>query len=154
MGAYFLESGAAAKLYFLERGTRWVRDLTDPEYQHDLFVTRITQVEVAAALFRRERSGDLSAEDAARALASWREDLQRTFRVVELSPALADEAVRVSGWHALPAAGCLQLAAALTLERHRRDTGLASLTLVSADPELNEAAGAEGMLVEDPGGYP
>jgi hypothetical protein len=56
--------------------------------------------------------------------------------------------------HALRGYDAVHLAAATTLNRQRLALGLGAVTLVSADAELNRAAVAEGLLVEDPNRYP
>ena len=56
MGAYFLDSSAAAKRYVVESGTERLLALCEPAAQLELFVARITAIEVAAVLFRRVRA--------------------------------------------------------------------------------------------------
>jgi len=48
----------------------------------------------------------------------------------------------------------VQLATALELHRLRREMNLPSVTFVSADGDLNEAAEAEGLLTDDPAVHP
>jgi len=48
----------------------------------------------------------------------------------------------------------VQLAAALEANDERLANALTPLTLVSADTELNTAAQAEGLNVENPNNYP
>jgi uncharacterized protein len=43
---YFLDSSAIAKRYIPEIGSSWIRQITDPANQKDLFIARITWVEV------------------------------------------------------------------------------------------------------------
>jgi predicted nucleic acid-binding protein len=154
LAAYYLDSSAAAKLYVSERGTTWLTGLTDPAAGHELFVVRITAVEVAAALFRRARAGALPPTAAANAVRTLRRDLQRTFRIVEFSLVVVDLAVDVAERHGLRGYDCVQLAAALAIQRPRTTVGLGALTMVSADAELNVAARAEGLGVVDPNSYP
>jgi predicted nucleic acid-binding protein len=59
------------------------------------------------------------------------------------------EASRLADSHVLRAYDAVQLAAALDIHR----LGL-SLTLLSADAELNTAAIAEGLTVDDPNNHP
>jgi hypothetical protein len=56
--------------------------------------------------------------------------------------------------HGVVAYDAVQLAAALELKKARDTVGLSPLLLVSADLELNTAAAAEGILVEDPNKHP
>jgi uncharacterized protein len=48
----------------------------------------------------------------------------------------------------------VQLAAALTTNDERISRGLLPLIFVSADTELNDAAQAEGLAIENPNNYP
>ena len=52
--------------------------------------------------------------------------------------------------------GCdaVQLSTALRIESERRLIGAISLVFVSADEDLNKAAQAEGLPVENPDNYP
>jgi len=47
-----------------------------------------------------------------------------------------------------------QLASALHVNRNRTAAGLPPLTLVSADVDLNQAAQAEGLSVDNPSRHP
>jgi len=68
---------------------------------------------------------------------------------VEITIPLPRHASQLTDLHVLRAYDAVQLAAALDL--HRLDP---SLILVSADAELNAAATAEGLPVEDPNHHP
>lgn len=62
MADYFLDSSALVKRYVQETGTAWVRGLTRRNARHDLYVARITAVEVTSAIARRRGGrGDLAA---------------------------------------------------------------------------------------------
>ena len=56
--------------------------------------------------------------------------------------------------HALRGYDAVQLAAALEANDERIANELSPLALISADDELNAAAKAEGLTVEDPNDYP
>ena len=62
--------------------------------------------------------------------------------------------MQLANAHALRAYDAVQLAAALELEARWQAAGMGSITLVSADQDLNAAATAEGLIVEDPNAYP
>jgi hypothetical protein len=63
-------------------------------------------------------------------------------------------AVLLARSHGLRAYDAVQLASAIDIQRDHRDAGLAPVTLVSADRDLNAAATAEGLPVEDPNLHP
>jgi hypothetical protein len=62
--------------------------------------------------------------------------------------------MRLANAHALRAYDAVQLAAVLELNGRYQASGLGGITLVSADRDLNTAATAEGMAVEDPNSHP
>ena len=58
--------------------------------------------------------------------------------------------MRLADAHELRAYEAVQLAAALELNGRWLSAGISGITLVSADQELNAAAAAEGLRIEDP----
>lgn len=69
MAVYFFDSSALVKRYSQETGTAWTQAVAARNY---VFLARITQVEVIAAIERRKRGGTLAASDATAAIASFR----------------------------------------------------------------------------------
>jgi predicted nucleic acid-binding protein len=149
VAAYFLDTSAVLKRYVQETGTAWLQALAAPSARHSLFVARITLAEGVAAVTRRERGGSLTPQDAATAVADFQLDFARQYRVVEVSAGLVAQAATLARKHALRGYDAVQLAA--VLEIHATDP---SLTLLSADVELNAAAVTEGLLVDDPNNHP
>ncbi len=80
--------------------------------------------------------------------------MAQLYRVIELTSALLSSAVSFAEMYGLRAYDAVQLAAAVELNAQRIRTGLSHVTLVSADDELNNAATAFGMQVENPNDYP
>ncbi len=149
MAAFFLDTSTVLKRYVQETGTAWVQALAAPTVRHSPFVVRITLAETVAAITRRERGGSITPQDAATAVADFQLDFARQYRVVEVSAGLVAQAATLARRHALRGYDAVQLVAAL--EIHATDS---SLTLLSADAELNTAATAEGLAVEDPNSHP
>lgn len=149
MAAYFLDTSAVVKRYAQEPGTAWVQALTVPTAGHSLFLVRITLVETVAAITRRERGGHIARADAAMALADFHHDFARQYLIVEVSAGLVAVAARLARLDSLRGYDAVQLAAALEIQAH-----VPALTLLSADAELNAAASAEGLTVEDPNAHP
>ena len=83
-------------------------------------------------------------------LGHFRRHLAQRYHVMELTPALFAEAMQAARKHRLRAYDAVQLAVVLDLHQRHQDAGFGPVTLVSADRDLNAAATAEGLLVEDP----
>lgn len=150
MPTYYLDASAAVKGYARESGSSRVLQLLDPTEGHELFLSRVGSVEIAAAIIGRARSGETGEGEARDAVERLREDLGDLYRVMEFEATTAEMAVEVAEKHRLRAYDCVQLATALTLHRQREALELQPLTLLSSDRELNDAARDEGLIVEDP----
>ncbi len=149
MPLYFLDTSALVKRYVQETGTAWLQALTHPAAGHAHFIARITQAETVAAVTRRERGGHIAPADAATALADFQYDFVRQYLIVEISGGLVAHAATLVRRHVLRGYDAVQLAAALEVQDNT-----STLVLVSADDELNAAAIAEGMAVENPNKHP
>jgi uncharacterized protein len=103
-----------------------------------------------AAITRRERGGSLTPADASAARADFRADLANEYQVVEMSPALANQAMALAEEHGLRGYDAIQLAAALEVNVVRLGEGLPPVILLSADAELNAAAATAGLIVDNP----
>jgi predicted nucleic acid-binding protein len=152
--AYFFDTSALVKRYVHEIGSTWVEAVTDPVTGNAIYIICVTEVEVTSAITRRQRGGTLSATDAATALAQFRQDLANEYNSIEVTPALLATAVALVETHGLRAYDAMQLAAATTLQAYRAPLALTNLIFVSADHDLNTAAVAEGLSVEDPHTHP
>ena len=153
MAVYFIDSSALVKRYVSEVGTAFVTGITDPAAGHQTYVARIAGVEVIAGLARRGRAGDVSADALAAALGQFRQEFATVYRIVDITSALLSDAMRLAEARAVRGYDAVQLAAALRVNTECVALGL-SATLVSADGDLNDAATAEGLAVEDPNRHP
>jgi uncharacterized protein len=154
MAAFIFDTSAIVKRYLTEIGSGWVQGLTDPTAAHEIFLTRLTRVEIVAAITRRGRSGPVPAAVTPALLAQFRHDSAHQYTILEIVPADLADAERRAETHGLRAYDAVQLAAAADLHRDRSTHGLSRLTLISADQELNAAARAEGIDVDDPTAHP
>jgi len=154
VAAYFVDSSALVKRYVQEAGTRWVRNLTRRNTSHLIYLARITAVEVTSAVARRREGRTLTPQKASSILYRFRKHLAARYTVIEITPALLDTAMKLANTHALRAYDAVQLAVALEVRRRHQDAGLGPVTLVSADRDLNTAAIAEALPVEDPNAHP
>jgi hypothetical protein len=87
-------------------------------------------------------------------LRRFRQHLAARYTVIEVTPDLIDEAVRLGNAHALRGYDAVQLAVALEVNRSHQADGFSPIILVSADRDLNAAATAEGLMVDDPNAHP
>lgn len=153
--AYFIDSSALVKRYVQETGTAWVRGITRQRPGTVLYIARITAVEVTCAVARRRSRGrTLTPQRASSILYRFRQHLAARYTIIEVTPLLLDDAMRLGNTHSLRAYDAVQLAVALEVDRSHRAGGHNPITLVSADQELNNAAMAEGLTVEDPTTHP
>lgn len=154
MAVYVVDSSALVKRYVRERGTAWMRALTDPAAGHRVYIAGITGVEVVSALTRQTRGGALAPADAAQALTQFRHDFLHQYQTITLTPLLITQAMGLAEIHALRGYDAVQCAVAVALHQARQAHAMPPLTLVSADTALNTAATAEGLQVVDPNAYP
>lgn len=152
--AYFVDSSALVKRYVQETGTAWIRGITRQRPGTVLYIARITAVEVTCAVARRRQGGTLTPPRASSILYRFRQHLAARYTVIEMTPPLLDDAMRMGNTHALRAYDAVQLAVALEIDRSHRAGGRNPITLVSADRDLNAATTAEGLAVDDPNTYP
>jgi hypothetical protein len=145
MTTYFVDSSALIKRYRQEGGSRQVSELL--ESADKLLIARLAIVEVSSALVRRARATNLSVEQLAAILATFDDELRRSFDVVELDAPVMAHAVVLARKHGLRGADAIQLTCALMARNEARDPKFA---LVSCDEELNAASAAEGLQVENP----
>jgi predicted nucleic acid-binding protein len=151
--ASFADSSALVKRYVQETGTSWVRRLTRRNPSTIIYIAHITAVEVTSAVARRRKGRTLTAAKAASILRRFRQHLAGRYTVIEMTPALFNEAMRLANKHALRAYDAVQLAAALEINQKEQDAGFAPVTLISADQALNDSATAEGLIVVDPNAH-
>jgi len=152
--AFFFDSSGIVKRYVNEIGTLWVSGLVAPTAGNRIYVARITGVEVVSAVTRRQRSGSLTAGEATLVLDQFRHDFTVEYRVMAITPPLITQAMTLAETYALRGYDAVQSSAALVLNIRRLARGLPAVTLVSSDTELNVAAMAEGLAVEDPASHP
>ena len=154
MAVYFVDTSALAKRYVAETGSHWLRTLLDPSTGCSIYVVRVTAVEMIAAITRRERGRSLTPTDAATAKHAFRHDLATTYQVIEVTPALAHQAMFLAERHGLRGYDALQLAACLVVHEYYLAAGLPAITCLAADTEFNAAARVEGVTILDPNTHP
>ena len=97
--AYFADSSALVKRYVQETGTSWVRRLTRRSPSTVIYFARITAVEVTSAVARRRKDRTLTSKKASSILHRFRQHLAGRYTVIEITPALADDAMWLANSH-------------------------------------------------------
>ena len=154
MPAYFFESSAFVKRFTPESGSKFVLGLLRPTARNRFYAARITEVEVCSALVRRRIGKTLSNDQATKALRRLKRDFPLRFTHIAVSEDVVIEAMRLTETYGLRGYDAVQLSAAIKANSERVGRGLLPLILVSADAELNSAAQAEGLVIENPNNYP
>jgi uncharacterized protein len=146
VSCYFLESTAFAKLFVQEPGTDALIRLMEAVEDNRKLIAASAPLEVYAAIRRRERTGGISAEDAAAALEILRLEAARMVQE-PLNPAVLEAARQLLDRTALRWPDALQLGAALVARDMFHG---AEIIFVSASQQLLEVARAEGFHALDP----
>jgi predicted nucleic acid-binding protein len=139
----FADSSALVKLYADEADNELIRS------QPALVVSQLARVEVPAALWRKQRMGELSAFDAALLVADFEADHFGTdeepprFAIVGVTAGVLDMAARLTRAHGLRAHDAVQLASARAVAA--ADPGCD--TLAAFDGGLRTSAVVEGLSV-------
>ena len=154
MAAYFFDSSATVKRYALETGSSWVFSIVRPSAGHIIFVARITGAETVAALARKRKGKHLTAQEAGKAISRFRRHFARRYQKISVSDDIITAAMNYADQYELRGYDAVQLAAAIEIEKERKLLGAPPLIFVSADKDLNNAAHAEGLTVENPNNYP
>ena len=146
MSCYFLESTAFAKLFVQEQGTDALIQLMEAVEDNRKLISASTPLEVYAAIRRRDRSGDISTEDATAALDILRLEAARMVQE-PLNPAVLEAARQLLDRTTLRWPDTLQLAAAIVARDMFQNT---EIIFVSASVQLLEAAKSERFHTLDP----
>ncbi len=151
MSAYFFDSSGLVKRYTKERSSKWVIGLLKPSAKNVIILARITGVEVTSALVRRQ---SLTSHKTAKSIYRFQRDFRKRYVKINLTPTLTEDAMRMAEKHRLRGYDAVQLASALEANQNRQALGLSPIIFVSADNNLNTAAQAEGLAIENPNSYP
>ena len=141
MTAVFADSSALVKLYADEADAELVRSL------FPMVVSQLARVEVPAALWRKHRTGELSAADAALLVEAFEadyfgtEDEAERFLVLAVSTTILDSAAQLAGIHGLRAYDAVQLASACSTRVEVPD----GVQFAAFDDGLRSAAAREGL---------
>ncbi len=154
MNAFYLDTSALVKRYVREPGSSFIIPITDNRRSNLCWTSSLACVEVVAALSRRVNNGSLTPAQMWCAEQEFRKDAVRLYHVVDITPNVLAGAMDLAKSHSLRAFDAVHLATAVDNKHRRRTRNLSLLTFLSADQKLNQAALAEGLLLDDPNRYP
>lgn len=144
----YVDSSALVKRYRTESGPEQLENLLNHlEADERIIVSRMTHVEVAAAITRRARSSFQLTNVLPEVLEVLNNDMKHFFEVVDIGETIMAGAVGLAQLHGLRGADAVQLACARFARSQLLDQ---AIQFVACDRELNEAAVQEGFAVWDP----
>jgi predicted nucleic acid-binding protein len=143
---YYLDTSALVKLYVQEPGTDRLLPLFSDQPENRFAVLAIAAVEIRSAIRRRQREGDIGAEDASEILQILGSHLETRFLRQLISDTVIDAALEMVDRYALRAYDAVQLAGCLVL----CDSTAEAFTFVCSDHRLLEAARSEQLRTFDP----
>ena len=94
-----------------------------------------------------------SPSDAQAARTAIRAHIGSEYKVIEVTEALVEKAMILSERYGLRGYDAVQLAGAVEVNNRYSLNGLPPVTFISADQELNTAAIAQGLTVENPNSH-
>jgi hypothetical protein len=147
---FFFDSSGIVKRYANEIGTDWVRSITTLDADNSIVISKITAVEVAAALARKLRLEEIGQSEYEMVITDFEEDCLTQYIRVEVNDEVINLARDLVARRVLRAYDAIQLASAIILNRDRKKAKLDPLVFVSADDSLNSAAEPEGLKVDNP----
>ncbi|MCS7301756.1 MAG: type II toxin-antitoxin system VapC family toxin [Fimbriimonadales bacterium] len=151
---YFLDTSALAKLYIQETGTTWVQQIVATCRPNQLYVSSLARVEMASAVTRRQRAGNISASEAQRILSNFDADWGVRCTIITVDEEILERAYTLVRTYGLRAYDAVHLAVALELQGWFVLLGERTLTLLSADNALLQCAQQEGLSVDNPTNHP
>ncbi len=154
MAAFFIDTSALVKRYVRETGSAWLTAMTDHSARNSCWLSTMTAVELVAALYRRTKTGTLPPHQALAGELTFRSEFASQFHTVAVSTTIIQRAMALAAKHTLRGYDALQLATCLTVRDRRVAVRRPLPTLISSDQELNQAAAAESLLVDDPNLHP
>lgn len=153
MGGYFCDSSAIVKRYISETGTSWIIGLMRLAAKNEFSVAQITGVKVVSAISHRHRGNFLTTDQADKAIQRFLRDFNNRFGVIKIDDAIIRNAIHLAQTYVLRGYDGVQLSSALELNTSLAKLGLPPFVFVAADNNLNSAAQAKGLAVDNPNNY-
>jgi hypothetical protein len=155
MVIYYLDSSAIVKRYVDEPGSAWVRQVCaereadSGEKRNSVLIGEIAVAEVAAAFAVLVRRNVIISPMGKHMYEKFIREFRDEYAPVHLTPSLILSAAELTQRYPLKGYDAVQLALALHANKSLQTGGL-SLTFVTGDGTLLQAARAEGLTTENP----
>jgi uncharacterized protein len=150
MALYFFDSSALVKRYVQERGSAWVREVTAAAGGHLIHLSLLTVAELASALARRQREGQLNGQARERLFGAFLLDCASTYLLLRIEEDVLEQAIMLLNRHPLRTADAIQVATAVLLSDTLPLDPFGPVTIVSSDDRILQAAAREGLPIENP----
>lgn len=154
MMVYYFDTSAMVKYYISEPGTDWVVGVVDAQinnsFLHQVSLAEIGEVEVAAALAKKQRTREIGKRRQRQALEAFLHACQHRFQILQLDGNLIQVAIDLTQRHSLRGYDAVHLATALRLQESLVAADLPPIVFVAADRMLCDAAISEGLAVVNP----
>ena len=155
MANYYLDTSTLVKRYVTsEVGSLWIQQITDPATAPLILMNHIGLVEIAAALARKEREGEITATERQQYLGLFVLDCQSQLHLLPTTDTVLRLAAELTYRQALRAYDAIHLATALQASQLLVGAGAMALTFISADGRLCGVAQAEGLMTDNPLAHP
>jgi len=154
MDIYFFDTSALVKRYVTEAGSDWVMTRCQPKQDTMLIISQATLVEVVATFCRKAREQNIkqsiSETERDRIISLFREDTQRQYIVIPVTPFIYTQAGDLCRFHKLRAYDAIQLTCALLVHKKLATLAIQAPIFVSSDIELLTIAHEAGLNIENP----
>ncbi|MGH7960783.1 MAG: type II toxin-antitoxin system VapC family toxin [Candidatus Binatia bacterium] len=145
---YFADTSALVKRYLNEVGSAYIHKLVATP-DNVFYQSFLIPLEMASAFYRRQRMGELSAEELTLVLQAYAAHSHREYALIPHSEMLLNTAGTLIARHPLRALDAIQLAAAFSL-RNSSPAGTPPFAFLSADDRLITVARHDHLLAENP----
>lgn len=154
MTTYYVDTSALVKRYVDEIGGGWLRTILAAEPASSVIIVHLAVVEMTSALTRRLREGVLTSAEYAQLQNAFRSDCLDEYEIAIAVGNIINQANRLLEAYPLRAYDAVHLATAVVANQRLVDSDLAPLIFLSSDDRLNDAASAQGLVVDNPNQHP
>jgi predicted nucleic acid-binding protein len=147
---FFADTSAFAKRYLVEVGTQWVLSWILPSHNNVIIISELGLVEMTSLLARNRRSGNLNQTKMGLLRINFLYHARDEYLVIAVDNYILQQARLLVDKYPLRTLDAIQLACAIRAN-HITNT---SMTFVTADNNLYNAAVGEGFTVDNPIQHP